>query len=444
MTAAPINAFAFFARGVDGFYLPADAPGHALVRSGTPEVAWARSILPPDRVLEFHAPTLRHEVYPTTESLLANSDLAQTLIDGNIRDLLLSSSCTPAMHAWSRQHGIRFLAADFQHQRKLENKIWFDRFLRSVGIRCPAGGTLTVGRPPPRLPRGRLVLQIADSMGGEGTFFVDDRAALASATQAAQLTPGQRCLVRQFVEGLTYGITIFVTPGAIALSAIRSQCYYPHAGDGAPLRFAGVQWIPSQRIEPATRREIDRVLLKLGDQLYRLRYFGVANVDFLVDTRQRVWIIECNPRMSAATPQWLARPELSGGLDCGRRFLQGFQTRRRYTAGPLRYGMPETSFAGATLDLLLPEARAPLTTLTRSPISGSYQAQARRIRRLGPDIRVSADQQQFELLSFGAAGQQADGETTLGSIFTSLSMYAADGTFNALAQRMAAEFRYTD
>ena len=352
MSAAPANSFAFFARGIDGFYLPPESPCYALVRGDTPEVEWAKSFLPADRVLEFHAPKLQAEVYPATESLLLSSDIARLLRRRKIGDLLLSSSCSAAMHDWSQQNKIRFLAADFQHQRRLENKIWFDRFLRRVGIRCPAGGTMIVGRKPPPIPRGRLVLQVHDSLGGEGTYFVDGADQLAAVAQEASLRPGQRCLVRQFIEGVTYGITIFVTPGAIALSAIRSQCYYPRGENESRQRFAGVQWIPSDQISQRLRKEIDRVLLRLGDELYRLRYFGVANVDFLVDGHEKVWIIECNPRMSAATPQLLADPQLCGGINCGELFLQGFCGPRRCTANPRRLGLPETTFAGATLDLL--------------------------------------------------------------------------------------------
>src|SRR4051794_4004929 len=97
MTETPQQPFSFFARGIDGFYLPADAPGRVLVRSGTPEVDWARSFLPAEQVIEFHAPALRDSVYPDTSSLLANSDIGARLKQKGVKHLLLSSSCTTEM-----------------------------------------------------------------------------------------------------------------------------------------------------------------------------------------------------------------------------------------------------------------------------------------------------------------------------------------------------------
>ena len=49
----------------------------------------------------------------------------------------------------------------------------------------------------------------------------------------------------------------------------------------------------------------------------------------------------------------------------------------------------------------------------------------------------------MRLFSFAAAGQQADCETTLGSILSPTPLYDAAGKFNAMAQRLINNFRYT-
>lgn len=436
--------FAFFARGIDGFYFPHDAGSYALVRAGTPEVDWARSFLPRQCVLPFATPrSAAHDPYPSTESLLLGGNIHNLLRSCGIKRLLLSSACQPSMQAWADEHGIRLLAARLEHQRRLENKIWFDRFLRRIGLPRPPGGAFTVGHKLPVGLGGRLVLQFPDSLGGEGTYFLNRPDDLPAIIARAKLTAGTRCLVRQFQPGVPLGITIFIAPGLIAVSAMRRQCYYPAAANAERKRFAGVQWLARDEISAKARRTIDRTMLRLGSELYRMRYFGVANVDLLLDSRDRVWLIECNPRMSAATPQLFAHPELCGMLPLGELFLQGFAGRRRYVPEPKRHGLPKSEFRGATLDVLPPEPVAVEIKMSRA--SGRYRTLGRQIKYVGPDIRGTDASSSGDmcLFSFAMRGHRAESDTMLATILGDQPLYDDGGNFNELATRLLAHFRYT-
>ena len=452
MMASAIEPYAFFARGIDGFYFPRDSGGRALVRAGTKEVAWARSFLPAEFVLPFAAPkAAERDSYPSTESLLLGGNIHEVLRSRGINRLLLSSACQTSMQAWADEHGIHLLAARLEHQRKLENKLWFDRFLRQAGFPCPPGEALTIGRPLPAELRGPMVLQLPDSLGGEGTYYLSRAEELPAIVAKARLASGAKCLVRQFQPGTPYGITIFVAPGLIALSAVRRQCYYPAAANSGRLRFAGVQWTAREELSVKARRAIDRVLLRLGAELYRLRYFGVANVDFLLDSRDRVWLIECNPRMSAATPQLFAHPELYGNLPLGEVFLQGFAARRRYPPKHQGFGLPRSHFRGATLDVLLPEPerratgiRGCSTKVQRSRGSGRYRMVGRRVKFHGPDVRAAATcySDENRLFTIAMRGQRADLHSMLATILADRPLYNADGKFNESAERLLDHFRY--
>ncbi|HKD37601.1 MAG TPA: hypothetical protein VKB78_12405, partial [Pirellulales bacterium] len=392
------------------------------------------------------------DAYPSTESLLLGGNIHEVLRSRGVKRLLLSSSCQPSMQAWADKHGILMLAARLRHQRQLENKLWFDRFLRRIGLPCPPGGAITIGRPLPGGLHAPLVLQLPDSLGGEGTYYLSRADDLPAIIAKANLVMGARCLARRFQPGTPYGISIFVAPGLIALSAVRRQCYYPAEANSQRLRFAGVQWIAGDELSAKAHRAIDRTMLRLGAELYRLRYVGVANVDFLLDSRDRVWLIECNPRMSAATPQLFAHPELCGGLPLGELFLRSFVSRRRYPEKLKCFALPKCQFRGATLDILLPQRDAlgegnsrPLTKVTRSPGSGRYRMAGGRVKLLGPDVRVPATHfaDEISLFSFAMAGQWADLETTLATVLADQPLYDADGRFNESAERWLDYFRYT-
>jgi len=438
-----------FPRGIDGLFLPPHEGVEvlALVQRGTPEEAWAARFLPPSRLIAYE---LTEELgpYPATEELLSRSNAGRALEARGVRALLLSAACTPATRAWADRHGVRLLMVDYDEQRRLEDKVWFDGFLRRHRIPVPDGTVMRFGPNAAGASlafRGPVVIQARDSMGGEGTYFVNGARDVEPLVASGALRRDQRYLVRRFVEGVAYGITILVAPGRVALSAIRRQCYHEarySAADQASRVFAGVQWVPSREVSTRLRRRIDRALLRLGDLLYARRAFGFANVDFMVDRDERVLVLECNPRMSAATPQLLHVPELLSGGQAGAAFLRGFLARRVFTRSPARTPVPDTSYEGATLDVVAASA----TQVHRTFDSGVYRFAARgqRLAYVTPDVRELRDADHLSLVSFARTGQTCKPGDALATIVSTDRLYDADGEMTARATEVSSSFRYTD
>jgi ATP-grasp domain len=434
---------AMLPRGLDGIFLP-PVPGVeilALVQRDTPEEAWARRVYPPERVLPYALRGRDLGPYPPTADLLARSSIDAVMRRSGAGALLLSASCAPETLAWAERHGVRLLMSDYRQQRRLEDKIAFDALLRRHGIPRPEGGPVTLGRGD--LPaRGAMVIQVPDSMGGEGTFFARGPGDVEALVQRGSLRRGERYLVRERIEGRPYGITIFVAPGLVALSAVRLQCYHPGAGAAGSRAFAGVQWIATQRLAPDLRRRIDATFLALGELLHRRRFFGFANVDFMVDARRRVFVIECNPRMSAATPQLLRDPSLISGVPTGALFLAGFTGPRRYPRSFERRLMPASTYEGATLDLVH-TAEEPAAVARDVPI-GRYTLGDRRIALAGPGVRAALGPRRIFLFSFARKGQVCRRDDTLGTIVSDAPLHDREGEPIAAARRLLAYFRYTD
>lgn len=436
---------AMLPRGVDGLFLPPveGVEVLALVPRDSPEETWARALYPPERVLAYAWRRADLGPYPATSDILEHSDVPALLQESGTEALFLSASCTPRTLAWAQHHGVRLLMTDYEHQRRFEDKIAFDAFLGRHGIPKPAGGPVTLGRGA--LPvRGPAVVQAPDSMGGEGTFFVRGAADVDDLTRRGVLRAGERYLVRERIEGAPYGITIFVAPGLVALSALRLQCYYPDDGGVAPRLFAGVQWIPSSALTPLLRRRIDATFLGLGELLYRRRFFGFANVDFMIDRRARLFVIECNPRMSAATPQLLRFPELLSGVPAGAVFLRGFLGGRAYPRACERRPLPSTSYRGATLDVVhAPEDHGHAGVVTREHWSGLYSLGAGDPAYAGPDVRQLVASGGLAALSFGRAGQTCRRGDTLATLVSSDALHDEHGALLASARQVLRHFRYT-
>jgi hypothetical protein len=422
-------------RGIDGLFF---TPGEgvevlALVLRGSAEEAWMRRVLSPSRCLSYDL-DVDLGPYPRTDALLEASSIGSVLSSRGVKALLLSAACSPATHAWALRYGIELWMVDYEEQRRLEDKIWFDAFLTRHGLGAPRSGVVVAG-PTMTVPR-RSVLQARESLGGEGTYFVDGTQAARALVRDGRLLAGERYLRRAFVRGVPYGITLFVAPSRVSLSAIRRQCYYPRTG-ASPV-FAGVQWLPSSRMSHRLRRRLDDVFLRMGEVLHQRRTFGFANVDFIVDPAERVWILECNPRMSAATPQLFHVPGLLAGDELGASFAAGFTRRRRFSSRFARDPIPDTTYEGATLDIVSPAGGL----VRRTWRSGVYRFTEAGARYLAPDPRSLAGHTDLCLVSFARKGQRAAENDSLAGVVSQAALYDERGELSLLGQRVSSFFRY--
>lgn len=377
--AARAGSMAFLVRGVDGLFLPPPETGahFALVREGTPEALVADRWLAPAQPLAYRLPHGDPEPSATTAELLAASDIGPLLRQQGITSMLLSTSRSPAIDAWAAEFGITLHGAATPDHAQLEDKAYFQGLLEKHDLPRPAAALAKIELDRPLPLAGRVVVQRVQSMGGEGTFFVSSRQDLEALVSAGQLARGEKCLVRQFIDGRPLGISLYIAPGVIALSPPRLQCYAEIPGTGRGLEFTGIQWLATRDLEGRVRARMDDVFTHLGRLLYNKRFFGFANIDFMLDARGEIYLLECNPRMSAATPQLLQQSQLAWPFDFAGEFATQTMRKRRYTAEHVVHSMPESDFAGAAYDLAFaPTETEPARAILELPLPGAYRRAA--------------------------------------------------------------------
>lgn len=430
---------AFLPRGIDGLFLPAveGIETVALVMPGSPDEAWMRALLPADRVVTSARDRPDLGPYPSTGDLLEATGAGEALVDAGVDAFFPSAPCTPLLASWAARHGLRLVMSDLAHQSKLEDKIAFDALLRRAGLPRPRGGAVTLGRGAWPV-RGRAVVQEPRSSGGDGTRFVRSRADIDALVARGALERGERYLVRERVDGRPLGATVFVAPGLVALSALRLQAYHPRDDDGGPGAFAGVQWLASADLSARARSRVEAALFGVGERLVARRFFGFANVDLMLDRRDRALILECNPRMSAATPELLRSPELASGLDTGARFLEGFLRTRAWRRAFERLGLPTTTSRPASLDVVLHGARG---VVAGTLPSGVYTRRGAALDYVGPDLRA-LEAGKIAIVVMAREGQACERGDTLATAMSTEALYDDDGALLPVARALLARLRF--
>ncbi len=418
--------FASLVRGIDGLFLDSGpARGYLLAEAGTPEVAWARAAFGDDRVLSYDL--YEHlGPYPATADLLRASDIGQCLHHAGIADLLLPVSSSAAIREWARDSGVNLLGPNPTLQSHLEDKLWFDAFLRRHHLPVPKGGPFRLYPPEPLPIAGPCVLQIPDSMGGEGTYFVNDRADVDALVRDRLLPLRGELLLREAVVGRPLGLTLFISEDCVALSAARLQCYYPPRGGG--LCFAGIQWQPTSALDSALRARLDDRLLHLGLLLHQAGYRGPANIDLIATPDGEPLIIECNPRLSAATPQLFRHPALLHGLPAGRLLIEAFRNKPCYTPNPRLLGLPDSDFAGATLDLVH-RLGAPEVILGDEPVNGAWStrtAEGGAAAWLRAGLRPDDE---LTVIRLAHPNETTPGGTNIATLLASRPLFTEEGAF---------------
>ncbi len=271
------------------------------------------------------------------DEAIAHTDLTKALLLKKISAIVVPGESSPLIRRWSRETGIRLIGTPLALQTKLEDKIYFDTLLRTWGISVPR--RVTVAEITQR-PSGRFVIQKRRSSGAHGTRIVPG-GGISSDTVSKENT-----LIRVYESGTPLGVSIFIDHnGNYFCSALRRQCFEEKT-DGT-LVFIGVQWIPTTSIKRSARVTIERTLAQLADMLISESFIGVANIDFILHGN-RVYIIECNPRFSIATPQVFQHSFLTTHPHAWQFYIHTFLGRHN---GAIRNPhIPITSYAGATLD----------------------------------------------------------------------------------------------
>lgn len=309
-----------------------------IAATGSPFASFARANLPQEQVIEIEA---EEELEDTL--LVASPDLGQTLKEKGVHAFLPFCHVSKTLASWTQKHGLALIAPDPEIQQSLENKIYFDAFLRSHSLPVPDGRVLVSEEDIDHTLPFPGVLQVPASWGGLGTFFI------ASADQLRETIAKQMLsyplLFRSFVPGIPVGMTMLIGEHRTVFSALRSQLFAP--SKEPPALFLGVQWLANASIPARALSAAERAARMLSAELRALGFRGMANIDLIL-TKDQAFIIECNPRPSLCTCQLTQERELFHGLDFSKECLACF-----FEGDPSRDHMhiPESDFTGCVLDL---------------------------------------------------------------------------------------------
>jgi hypothetical protein len=226
---------------------------------------------------------------------------------------------------------------------KLENKIYFDRLLSKLKINKPKTINISVAELKDNLLP--IVVQDATSFGSFGTTIVESSKQLAKIKNKSKSNT-DNLLIRKFVNGNVFGITMVIHNKGIILSSIRQQCYFDKITPDSDLIFAGIQWVNKKSFSTSAIKEIEKSCCKIGAFLKKNRFTGVIHFDFMVD-KTKVYFLECNPRPSSATPQLLSSPKLIHNLDFSPILLHKFENL------PNKPTIPNCNYRGSLLDLMI-------------------------------------------------------------------------------------------
>lgn len=284
------------------------------------------------------------------EKLPWNSDAPQKIKDGGITHLLAPYPCSEKFQNWAKKRAIHLLTTPPALQQKLEHKHYFDHLLKQYGIDSPKTFTRR------DLIKRKINHQrfVAQRLLGNGSYVTHS---MTGEKLKGLIIPwsDKDVLIREYVDGIPLGVSIFVDQRYnFFYSALRRQCFTSHGGISNFNKFIGVQWLPSSYFSARSLHALSRVLKKLTHALIRNHYIGVANIDAVL-SKENAYILECNPRLSSATPQIFSVTHITGSSNPWRFFLNSLlRTPNKKLRVP---SLPDSDFSGATLDLEMKNKR---------------------------------------------------------------------------------------
>jgi predicted ATP-grasp superfamily ATP-dependent carboligase len=281
------------------------------------------------------------EPFINDEEVIAKTDINQKIKEFGITHFLPSYRNSLKIEAWVKENKLKILFSPFELQKRLENKIYFDKLLKKSQVASPASVVLNSIKDIELITAFPVVAQLPESEGSEGTFVARSLSELKNWWRKCR---PKTALVREFINGLPYGATIIVSKSGLLLSAVRAQASTPLSPKNTPF---GVQWLPSAKLSRSAKRNIENSLIKVGEILRGQKYLGVANIDFILH-KDCAYILECNPRFSAATSQLALNAKLLHNCDLTFEHIKAFSSTRN---SAVKKFLPKTSFAGCSLEV---------------------------------------------------------------------------------------------
>lgn len=409
-----------------------------LTARGTVEDRWVSSFLPEAQIVRYQLPPKKTSVEQADLTDLFRQWQKERSLK-NISHLWLATANhdRPTLQRWSRALNVKLIATDLRLQQRFEQKIWFDRYLARHKVPRPPSRVMAASELGRQLPYRATVIQQPLSDGGEGTFFVTSTTAVRSLLRSGQLQPNERCLAREYIVGKSYGITVLIGAGIIALSGLRLQGFVD--GEQHRRRFMGIQWLPTV-VFKKNKAAITEIFTKLALQMKADGFLGFANFDFLLDGRGGIYLLECNPRSSFAQTHFSLSTDLLSGLNSNQLLFSALLNPGSARPTQTR-GLSSSSFRGAALYLKAKPRSGSTLTVRRTLPLGVYRLRAGAVSYVTPDVRRGLKSNEFIFVSVAELGERYPAWYDIGTIISAFPLFNQAGRPNRDARTLAAHFR---
>ena len=242
------------------------------------------------------------------------------------------------------------------------------------------------------------------------------------------------------MKGEVFGISLFIANTQCAVSLLRRQCFWNNEDESREQRlFAGISWVPHSTVPREAVRNIEQVFGSLASLLYECDFRGFANFDFILTDTGEVLVIECNPRLSSATPQIFAFPDVLGTTNVSKDFLTATLHPAQLRSLP-EVQMSRSEYSGSLLDIPASGNGA----VRKIFPNGIYRcgsdgivfvdADVRRISMHDPDLCIVYSEAQI--------GDRFQRDETIVSVLSNVPLFEPDGTVNKQGFELVEYFQY--
>lgn len=429
----------FFPSSLETFFTHSDKKLYSsflFVNKTSREYQWTQSLeLKEMRLVPYVLITNKSFSSLTYEEIIVDENFTLKCREFNINLIVAPYKISKKMNQWSMDQNIGFVSVSHTHQEKLEDKIWFDNFLKKYTIKKPQ--TISNSSIKTINVKKKIVIQEPHSEGSEGTFIINNQKDLNSLLETKKISLYKKYLVREFIPGPVYGISIFISKGLISLSSLRQQIFdhYPERTD----EFIGIQWLSLKDLRNSESKEIHQVFINLSKKLLIDGFEGLLSFDFIL-YRGKCYVLECNPRFTSATVQILAHQELINHIDVINKDILNHMDSSQKTNPITKIAqIPNAVYSGSTLFIKAFKKSAIRKTFN----NGLYSLIDEKITFISPNIsEFRKGEHTFIFYSEMDVGEKCEDGEIIADIYFNFKLYKTSGKLNVHGKRLIDFFNY--
>ncbi|MCX6789716.1 MAG: ATP-grasp domain-containing protein [Candidatus Gribaldobacteria bacterium] len=327
--------------------------------------------------------------------------------------------------------------------KKLENKIFFDRFLAKHNIKKPNSQEIFYEQGKNIEFKHPFVLQDPVSSGGEGTFFIKNKNSLKQLNKSI-LRDKAKLLLRELVYGTPCGITLFIDKDRAITSSVRRQCF-ENADNLARRVFLGVQFLPYSHFNKKETEEINKTFFQISSIFRENKWFGLFNFDFIISKKGEIYLIECNPRISAASSLLFYYPELNNGFNIAEVFLESLFKEKVQKESFIFYGLGKNQFQGSIFYLDIEVSAGKSIKIKKVFKEGVYEQTDSNILFLSYNLnKISSPNKRFILKNEVCVGEVYKKAFTTSTILSNYPLFDSKGALSQAGEIIKKKFNYVD